>query len=233
MSFQYSPKIVTEGLVLYLDAANTKSYPSSGTVWSDLSRSGNNGTLINGPTFDSANGGSIIFDGVNDYGVLNINSGLNASNISLCVTAKIPPQNNASLLFLFNRSDYLCVGNFTGSIVGPPNGESFSMVKANPANQVSTVRGGEHRFTDDLYHDFVYTKQGNAERFYVDGILVGSFTSSQPIASQLYPIEIGQRINAAFFRQLTSSTYRIYNRELTAAEVLQNYNATKGRFGLI
>jgi hypothetical protein len=53
--------------VLYLDAANTRSYPGTGTTWSDLSRGGNNGSLINGPTFNSANGGSIVLDSVNDY----------------------------------------------------------------------------------------------------------------------------------------------------------------------
>jgi hypothetical protein len=56
--------IITDGLVLLLDAANSKSYPGTGTTWTDLSRSGNNGTLINGPTFNSGNGGSIVFDGV-------------------------------------------------------------------------------------------------------------------------------------------------------------------------
>ena len=67
MAFNFSPKIVTNGLVLALDAANTKSYPGSGTVWSDLTPNGNNGALTNGPTFNSANGGSIVFDGTNDY----------------------------------------------------------------------------------------------------------------------------------------------------------------------
>jgi hypothetical protein len=67
MAFNYSPKIVTDGLVLCLDAANNRSYPGSGTAWTDLSRGGNNGALTNGPTFNSANGGSIVFDGTNDY----------------------------------------------------------------------------------------------------------------------------------------------------------------------
>ena len=67
MAFNYSPKIVTDGLVLYMDAANSKSYVSGSTTWNDISRSGNNGTLINGPTFNSSNGGSIVFDGTNDY----------------------------------------------------------------------------------------------------------------------------------------------------------------------
>jgi len=60
------PNISDDGLVLSLDAANTKSYINGSTTWTDLSRRGNNGTLINGPTFDSTNLGSIVFDGVND-----------------------------------------------------------------------------------------------------------------------------------------------------------------------
>jgi hypothetical protein len=67
MAFIHSPKIVTDGLVLALDAGNTKSYTSGSTTWFDKSGFGNNGTLTNGPTFSSANGGSIVFDGVNDY----------------------------------------------------------------------------------------------------------------------------------------------------------------------
>jgi hypothetical protein len=67
MGFNYSPKIVTDGLVLCLDAANSRSYPGSGTTWFDLSGNGNNGTLANGPTFNANNNGSIVFDGTNDY----------------------------------------------------------------------------------------------------------------------------------------------------------------------
>jgi hypothetical protein len=66
MGFYRGPHIVTDGLILSLDAANNKSYPRSGTTWNDLSGNGNNGTLVNGPTFSSANGGSIVFDGTND-----------------------------------------------------------------------------------------------------------------------------------------------------------------------
>ena len=62
-----APSIVTDGLSLYLDAANTRSYPGSGTAWYDLSGNVNHGTLVNGPTFDSGNAGSIVFDGTNKY----------------------------------------------------------------------------------------------------------------------------------------------------------------------
>ena len=84
MAFNYSPKTVTDGLVLYMDAANSKSYVSGSTTWNDISRSGNNGTLINGPTFNSSNGGSIVFDGTNDTTNLGniLNIGLNSWTIS-------------------------------------------------------------------------------------------------------------------------------------------------------
>ena len=67
MATKYSPKIITNGLVLSLDAANNKSYPRSGTTWTDLSGNNNTGTLTNGPTFNAGNQGSIVFDGVDDY----------------------------------------------------------------------------------------------------------------------------------------------------------------------
>ena len=71
MAFGNGPRIVTNGLVLSLDAADRNSYPGSGTTWRDMSGNGNNGTLTNGPTFSSANGGSIVFDGTNDYATTN------------------------------------------------------------------------------------------------------------------------------------------------------------------
>ena len=68
MSFNFSPKIVTDGLVLYLDAANIKSYTPDSLFWYDISKgSKNNGTLINGPVFNPSNGGNIIFDGINEW----------------------------------------------------------------------------------------------------------------------------------------------------------------------
>ena len=74
------PEIAESGLVLALDAGNLKSYPGSGTTWTDLSGGGNTGTLTNGPTYSSANGGSLVFDGTNDY------ISLSSSNGPICAT---------------------------------------------------------------------------------------------------------------------------------------------------
>ena len=67
MALNHGPKLVTDGLVLWMDAADRTSYPGSGTTWTDLTRNGYNGTLTNGPTFSSANGGAIVLDGTDDY----------------------------------------------------------------------------------------------------------------------------------------------------------------------
>ena len=76
MGLAHSPRIVIDGLVLALDAGNTKSYSGSGTAWTDTV-GGNHGTLTNGPTFSSLNGGSIVFDGTNDYVQVSASSDLN------------------------------------------------------------------------------------------------------------------------------------------------------------
>ena len=87
MSFNYSPKIVTDGLVLYLDAANTRSYPGTGTTWTDLSRSSLPTPLYNGPTFNSTNGGSIIFDGIDDYAEVQRNVAIRPDYVTICAWA--------------------------------------------------------------------------------------------------------------------------------------------------
>jgi len=75
MATRYSPKIITDGAVLYLDAANKNSYKGTGTTWKDLNGNRNNGTLTNGPTFSSTGNGAIAFDGTDDY----VNSGYDLS----------------------------------------------------------------------------------------------------------------------------------------------------------
>ena len=100
MAFSYSPKIVTDGLVLYLDAENTRSYPGTGTTWSDLSRDGNNGTLTNGPTVDSGNGGSIVFDGSNDYVDFDDILDLSTLSVSMWINCDVY---NSGRQFLFGK----------------------------------------------------------------------------------------------------------------------------------
>ena len=93
----HGPSIITQGLVLALDAADRNSYPGSGTTWTDLSGNGNTGTLTNGPTYNSANGGSIVFDGSNDYVNFSYNSSLNIGGLNITLSSWVRPTSLVNL----------------------------------------------------------------------------------------------------------------------------------------
>jgi hypothetical protein len=215
MGFYRGPSIIKDGLVLYLDAANTKSYPTTGTTWSDLSGNGNNGTLVNGPTFSSGNNGSIVFDGVDDA--------LNSTNI-------FPNSSTFTYEIVFNFSAYqfmqFTLGHvdFKWRVSGNIPYWNFW---TNGGNPQSTTLGTIPPINNFLY--LVATYDGNTRKVGLNGVYLnsisGSFTpripSSTTIASSSF-----ERIYGSF------TILRAYNRALTADEVLQNYNATKSRYGL-
>jgi hypothetical protein len=94
MGIAYNPRTITDGLVLCLDAANPKSYPGSGTIWTDLSGNGNNGTLVNGVGYNSGNLGSLVFDGVDD--VINLSSSSSIQNLTTNFTISTIVRTNVS-----------------------------------------------------------------------------------------------------------------------------------------
>jgi hypothetical protein len=226
MAFNYSPKVITDGLVLYLDAANTRSYPGSGTAWNDLSRSINNGTLINGPTFNSANLGSIVFDGVDDYVTCGNNSSLqiNQGTISAWVRTTSPgasfrgiitKQNNYGL---FTNDGVLVTYDWgnnqtrsTGTNIADNNWKnvamSFTTNTGTPSNNAVIYLNGSAVLTTTIK-----IFNNNVEVQLARGGVEG--TGNTQLLN-------GRIANA-----------QIYNRALSATEILQNYNATKTRFGL-
>ena len=225
MAFNFSPKIVTDGLVLCLDAANSKSIVSGSTTWNDLSRGGNNGNLVNGPTFNSGNGGSILFDGVDDYvsntfKALDIIGDSNPFSISAFFKTNITTQQLLICCPDFPRF-YIEVFNRSGTLVnhwgiGGVN-NSLTSTAIIDINQI---------------YNYVVTYDGNVAKGYLNGILKDTDT----IGSQSYntnSLQIGKFTNASPFL-LSGSIYttQIYNKALSSQEVLQNYNATKTRFGL-
>lgn len=225
MSFNYSPKIITDGLVLYLDAANKRSYPGSGTIWSDLSKNGNNGTLTNGPTFNSANGGSIVFDGTNDY------IGLGTS------TSLVPPYLTTSIFVYINNysSRPHLIGRGESQI-----GHFYFVVEAH----------GVFRFWYDVGNGWSYLEPSNfifpTATWYniactFDGSTINVYGNSSLIANQSIVGQLRQytaqetvlgRISTVNYLNGKISSVQVYNRALTSSEISQNYNATKTRFGL-
>jgi len=240
MAFNYSPKIVTDGLVLYLDAANQYSYVSGSTSWNDISRGGNNGTLVNGPTFNSANGGSIVFDGVNDSTTINPIS-FNSNIITTTLWFKwLSYENNDDLLLELSING----NSFQNTFLIDPN----SSAPTNGVFQFTIFGNGLgnyygsyiNRPTQNIWHNLSIiwdnsTIGGNVV-CYLNSILQTPIvnrntknTSGNFRTDNLY---LMSRAGVSLFGNGALSNLIIYNRALSATEVLQNYNATKTRFGL-
>jgi hypothetical protein len=237
MAFNYSPKIVTDGLVLYLDAANTRSYPGSGTTWTDLSRGGNNGSLINGPTFNSGNGGSIVFDGTDDYVSTTYTTPIGTGEISYSIWIKYTTSQLG--VFIAKRLDAPTYQQFSIYIAGDANGNtSGTKIAISDVQTVSLLRAGisTNSYNDDKWHYIVGTRTSTTTMLYVDGILVTSLSSAAINLSASSKLFIGRSGNdqtvagAPFSGSIAN--FQIYNRALSLTEVLRNYNATKTRFGL-
>ena len=235
MSFSFSPKIITDGLVLYLDAANTRSYPGSGTTWTDLSRSGNTGTLTNGPTYNSANGGSIVFDGVDDF--VNLSSYVN----NPIWNSTFPFGLTIDTMFRLNNPFPLTSDGRTiitrNSGGGGTNAFNFS-IQSNRRhrfwiNQTPGVLSNTTLQVDTIYHTTIMWNRTQVV-YYINGILdsTTSYTPSPTLSTHTH-LTIGNWIPQNGW-QFPGKIYHLkfYNRALSATEILQNYNATKTRFGL-
>jgi hypothetical protein len=234
MAYNFSPKIVTDGLMLYLDAANTRSYISGSTSWNDLSRGGNNGTLTNGPTFNSANGGSIVFDGTNDLIIL---PQIRPTLLTLSVWFKatgIPSTNDASGGNLFVSSPQL----FGGAVqYGLGYSWTSQRVVFNIQANTSVLVTNNNSVLQNTIYNVVGTYDGSNRRIYLNGVQVAIDNwTTNPV----YPTTgvIGTQIGGwgfpGFTRYFNGNVYQasIYNRALSATEIRQNYNSTKSRFGL-
>ena len=231
MGFYRGANIVTNGLVLALDAANTKSYPGSGTTWSDLSGNENNGTLTNGPSFSSDNGGSIVFDGVDDYSTSSTNITPATGDFTIAFTYKLTGPNGRG--GLFERKPSSPYNGFSLGQGGALNW-AFSVSGTSDFNNILTVNFS-YGSLNTWYIDVGVYQNNNTVIGYRNGNLVGTTTGVNQgnLSTQ------GSRTNFLIAnRDLGSSlpcivgNVLVYNRALSAAEVEQNYNAYKSRFNL-
>ena len=225
-----SSGIVTNGLVFWLDAGIPSSYPTSGTTWTDLSGNKNNGTLTNGPTFNS---GSIVFDGVNDYiNIPDANSLTNTSTLSIncwvrvtsfgggfcTIIGKGTSDADEEYCILLNSSSlYFDVGNAAGPYTQPT-----------------------YTFNANTWYNIscVHSRSANVSSLlcYVNGVFLSNSTinsGNTPIDNSS-PVSIGSRFYNSIFGAFNGNIVQVsmYNRVLSASEVLQNFNAQKALFGL-
>jgi len=230
MSTIGGPNIVDSGLILELDAGNTKSYPGTGTTWFDKSGYANNGTLTNGPTFNTGSLGSIVFDGVDDGVNLSTNF---SSSIQNNVTVEAFIQSNVSQKTRIFVSNYTQVVSPTGFGIGFSDSTN-NVVKWFTGNlgTTNTIFSSTILNNQQYYH-VVGTYNGTTKVLYVNGTAESSANVSNGINNTSTLANVGylQAVNTQYFNGLVSIV-RIYNRALSASEVLQNYNATRTRFGL-
>jgi hypothetical protein len=225
--------IVTDGLVLNLDAGFTPSYPRSGTTWTDLSLSGNNGTLVNGPTFDSGNGGSIVFDGTNDY--VNLNLGQNISDQSFTLSfffKNLSTSDWTDFVTLLNPSNTRVFVFEKGGNNGFPLTNGYLKVYPFGVSSLVGVLVPGLLVNDSNIHSFTITSSSTSWNLYGDGLLYGTGPISGP-AQSFNRVNIATDISRSNrFCKNQNYLTQIYNRALSSAEILQNYNAQKSRFGL-
>ena len=225
MAFNYSPRIIQDGLVLYLDAANTKSYPTTGTTWSDLSRRGNNGTLTNGPTFNSLNGGSIVFDGVDDYVSCGNNSNLQIEQGTISAWVKTTSPGAGFRGIITKQDNY---GLFANNSVLVTYDWGNTQTRSTGIN----IADGTWKNIAMSFTTNTGTPSNNAI-IYLNGSAILTTTIKQ--SNNTVEVQLARGGVSAGSTQLLNgniSTGLVYNRALSATEVLQNYNATKSRFGL-
>ena len=243
--------IVTDGLVLSLDAANIKSYPGSGTSWLDLSKNNLTGTLFNTPTFSSSNGGSIVFDGTNEYVNIPSTSLFNFASNNFTIDTWCFYDSSTSTddiyRYLFNfqtatSTSYLLLAKWRSN--GLPGNTSngifldYSVAGSrytittnnivpspNVANTITSLYEVPNKWTN-----FTITVSSNVMSLYINSIFYGSVTLTSRWNDNAY-LNIGTYdTSVGTFMKGRIPNFKVYNRNLSASEVLQNYNATKWRF---
>jgi hypothetical protein len=230
------PEVVESGLVLALDAANSKSYPGSGTTWTDLSGNGNNGTLVNGVGYNGSNLGSLSFDGVDDYVSASISNFFTSYSEQITIETWVYIPSSAT----WSNGNY---GNIVarGSFAG-----SHGLWRTTNNNQVSAyfrqsgATFGAVQSTGtigrDAWYQLVAVWTGSGSQLYINGNLTNSNSGSLGNTTSNVAFEIGRNTaasgaNGNYFTGNQTGT-KIYNRALTPQEIQQNFNTLRGRFNI-
>jgi hypothetical protein len=212
----YYGGIVTNGLVLALDAAKRDSYPGTGTVWNDISGFQNNGTLTNGPTYSSSDLGNIVLDGTNDY----IKTDYSVNNVYFSIELIVKP-NSVSGTRVY-------VGKFSGGGADWWIGGNNTTLTYSTSGQ--QITHGTALSTSNFY--IINAIMGvSGKELYVNGTLVSS-AAYQNIAPAGGVVIGAFGDGLGFYSSINVYGFKLYNKGLTAAEVTQNFNAQRSRYRL-
>jgi hypothetical protein len=223
MATNYSPKIATDGLVLCLDAANTKSYPGTGTTWTDLSGNGNDATMINSPVYSSENSGYFVFDGVNDYGTV---SGAAPGTNDFTWNIWFTVDNNVQNRYLFDFGSNGGTLSYGTSVSGygvryytPAMGTGSAVYTGGPVPDVG------------VWYNIAVTRASGTVTMYANGdFQVSSPGDTHNISGTLSLGRYGSSLQ--YNHDGSYASISMYSRALTAAEISQNFQALRGRYGV-
>jgi hypothetical protein len=248
------PNIVTNGLVMYLDAANTQSYSGTGTAWNDLTVNGNNGTLTNGPTFSTIRNGAIVFDGTDDYSRPNIShSYLSSSSLEVIFNSFVHNVdtgggNKRKTIFGYRHNSGYYYPTIGSIFLGGSNGDTLLASVITSTQAYVTATFSSTILTNTVYHVVLNKDTTNGIlQLFVNGIAgvsqsfdastYATYGGSGLLGANI--LDIGKSTNGSTGQGWGSDYFNghiyklaVYNRILTQNEVLQNYNAQKSRFGL-
>lgn len=229
MATNYNPSVVTTNLSLYLDAGNTRSYPGSGSSWNDLSGNGNTATLVNSPSFSSSNGGRLSFNGTNTYCTIPSSSnlltfGTGAFSVSFWINLSVVT--NQIILTSYNAYNSNYVSYFAIAYYAPSLGLGIFDSSGN------IITGSTA--TTSTWLNYCFTKTGTTFITYKNGVQAHTGTSAaNNFSGSGRTILIGGGLADYPYMNGQLANLQINNGiVLTADQVLQNFNAMRGRFGL-
>lgn len=223
MAAHGGPDLIQDGLVLSLDAGNIKSYPGSGTTWRDLTANRNNGTLTNGPTFNNANGGSIVFDGTNDYVTISTNN-IRTFDATVTFVVKLP----------FYSGGQRCIVSYRRGAGGQLYVGKASQGIFCYYDSLSPQQFTVGNITDNsiCHVTIVLNATGTTISTYINGRLAGSATRTGWVGTDNTILDLGYDSDTNEYMVGNMYMFAHYSRVLTPQEILQNFNATRKRFGL-
>jgi len=223
MSLFHNPSIVTNGMILNVDAANVRSYSGSGTNWFDLSGQNNTGVLTNGPTYSSANGGYIALDGVNDCVLINSNASIMSNStytkLAWCYFTSFGTGNNIISGGNLGTNHALFLAQ-TNIVYAGHNGSWF------------TVQSTSTLSLNTWYYIGVTFSSATGWIIYINGSASGTSANTTQFTAGQGEILLGAYGTGTNVLTGRIANASVYNRVLSAAEVSQNFNALRARFGV-
>jgi hypothetical protein len=229
MSLGHGSKIVREGLVLHLDAANVKSYPGTGTVWTDLANKTST-ALTNGVTYSNNTFG---FDGIDDYVDCGSASFLNGTLTGLTVSVWYKTNGLGTAILAENGSNF----KTNTFYIGQENSLNLSFLVANDSGGYQRIYGTSSYNINTWYNFVGVWSSGSSLLAYLNGqdtsqSLLNPFGNIASVRTGDTNLWIGRRPGGSIPLYGNLSHCSIYNRALTSAEVNQNFNALRGRYGI-